>query len=332
MAPAYAAVARVPCPRPLALAGSSRQGAPRWGTGRAAAAARSSAFPRVALRRWGISRPALASPTSVRVVASDSERKNQMKMKEARDAAVEQLRKPRTWIFLGIGGAITVATVGTVALALIGPGIMVATSFAASGMAVAALSLIVALSLLPVVSSLMFGAMGMSALVVGSIGAVIFQAAVVLAGLAFGAWAVGRVLGGEGGGEELPVETEEEAQARKLREELDAEQRRVRDERAEQSKELKEFDRRLLEAGDQGPAPRSAALASRGRSAVEAWGVREVGEWLGELNLSHYRGTFAANDIDGRVLLALEDRELASELGVASFGERKRILDALRGA
>ncbi|KAF2364911.1 Sterile alpha motif domain, partial [Trinorchestia longiramus] len=59
------------------------------------------------------------------------------------------------------------------------------------------------------------------------------------------------------------------------------------------------------------------------------WGVCEVGQWLDNLQLSEYRDSFAANDIRGAELLALERRDL-KELGVTKIGHIKRLQTAIK--
>ncbi|KAA0185966.1 hypothetical protein HAZT_HAZT009719 [Hyalella azteca] len=59
------------------------------------------------------------------------------------------------------------------------------------------------------------------------------------------------------------------------------------------------------------------------------WGVSEVLQWLDTLQLAEYRDTFAANDIRGSELLALERRDL-KELGVTKIGHIKRLQTAIK--
>ncbi len=51
----------------------------------------------------------------------------------------------------------------------------------------------------------------------------------------------------------------------------------------------------------------------------------DIGAWLKELGLGQYASAFADNDIDFAVLAQLTDADL-KELGVSSFGHRKRLL------
>src|SRR5215471_15278032 len=50
--------------------------------------------------------------------------------------------------------------------------------------------------------------------------------------------------------------------------------------------------------------------------------------WLAELGLAKYAEAFASNDIDLDVLPELTDADL-KDLGVASLGDRKRLLKAI---
>ena len=54
----------------------------------------------------------------------------------------------------------------------------------------------------------------------------------------------------------------------------------------------------------------------------------DVSEWLRGLGLAQYAATFRANDIDYAVLRRLTAEDLR-ELGVASVGHRRRLLDAI---
>ena len=54
----------------------------------------------------------------------------------------------------------------------------------------------------------------------------------------------------------------------------------------------------------------------------------DVGAWLRGLGLGQYEQAFRDNDIDAEVLPELTADDL-SELGVASLGHRKRLLDAI---
>src|SRR5712692_7383124 len=54
----------------------------------------------------------------------------------------------------------------------------------------------------------------------------------------------------------------------------------------------------------------------------------DLAEWLRALGLEQYAPAFRANDIDGEVLLRLTAEDLR-ELGIASIGHRRRLLDAI---
>ena len=65
---------------------------------------------------------------------------------------------------------------------------------------------------------------------------------------------------------------------------------------------------------------------------IEACRIRatpmDVAEWLRGLGLEQYAPAFRDNDIDGEVLRRLTSEDLR-ELGVASVGHRRRLLDAI---
>jgi hypothetical protein len=54
----------------------------------------------------------------------------------------------------------------------------------------------------------------------------------------------------------------------------------------------------------------------------------DVAEWLRGLGLEQYASAFRDNDIDGEVVRRLTGGDLR-ELGVASVGHRRRLLDAI---
>ena len=54
----------------------------------------------------------------------------------------------------------------------------------------------------------------------------------------------------------------------------------------------------------------------------------DVAEWLRGLGLGQYALVFRDNDIDGEVLRRLTAEDLR-DLGVASIGHRRRLLDAI---
>ena len=54
----------------------------------------------------------------------------------------------------------------------------------------------------------------------------------------------------------------------------------------------------------------------------------DIAEWLRGLGLDQYASAFRDNDIDAEVLRRLTAEDLR-ELGVASVGHRRRLLDAI---
>jgi len=54
----------------------------------------------------------------------------------------------------------------------------------------------------------------------------------------------------------------------------------------------------------------------------------DIAAWLHGLGLQHYEQAFRDNDVDGEVLRRLTAQDLR-ELGVASIGNRRRLLDAI---
>jgi hypothetical protein len=55
----------------------------------------------------------------------------------------------------------------------------------------------------------------------------------------------------------------------------------------------------------------------------------EVGEWLAALGLEQYRKKFTHHVVNGRLLLALGDRELKAELGIGPLGHRVTLLQGI---
>ena len=53
----------------------------------------------------------------------------------------------------------------------------------------------------------------------------------------------------------------------------------------------------------------------------------DINSWLRGIGLAQYAETFRANDIDGELLGRLTSDDL-KEIGVASFGHRKKLLEA----
>jgi hypothetical protein len=54
----------------------------------------------------------------------------------------------------------------------------------------------------------------------------------------------------------------------------------------------------------------------------------DIDGWLGGIGLAQYAGIFRADDIDGGLLGQLANDDL-KDIGVASFGHRKKILEAI---
>ena len=54
----------------------------------------------------------------------------------------------------------------------------------------------------------------------------------------------------------------------------------------------------------------------------------DLGAWLRSLGLEQYEAAFRQNDIDDKVLPSLTAEDL-KDLGVASIGHRRRLLDAI---
>jgi class 3 adenylate cyclase len=55
----------------------------------------------------------------------------------------------------------------------------------------------------------------------------------------------------------------------------------------------------------------------------------DIAGWLRELGLERYEPAFRENDIDGDVLRSLTAEDLR-DLGIASIGHRRRLLDAIK--
>lgn len=62
---------------------------------------------------------------------------------------------------------------------------------------------------------------------------------------------------------------------------------------------------------------------------LRTWNDNHVSKWLADIKCAHHANTFKANDIRGDVLLELEQNTL-KEMGVASIGDRLRILNAVK--
>ena len=56
----------------------------------------------------------------------------------------------------------------------------------------------------------------------------------------------------------------------------------------------------------------------------------DIAAWLTGLGLERYLQTFAENDVDGALLHQLTDGDL-KDIGIASLGHRKKLLEAIAG-
>jgi hypothetical protein len=54
----------------------------------------------------------------------------------------------------------------------------------------------------------------------------------------------------------------------------------------------------------------------------------DVASWLRDLGLEHYEATFRENDVSAKLLPNLTADDL-KEIGVASFGHRRQLLEAI---
>src|SRR3954470_18916210 len=54
----------------------------------------------------------------------------------------------------------------------------------------------------------------------------------------------------------------------------------------------------------------------------------DVADWLRTLGLEQYEAVFRANDVDAKLLPTLTADDL-KEIGIASFGHRRRLLEAI---
>jgi class 3 adenylate cyclase len=55
----------------------------------------------------------------------------------------------------------------------------------------------------------------------------------------------------------------------------------------------------------------------------------DIASWLREVGLEQYEPAFRENDVDGHVLRSLTTEDLR-DLGIASVGHRRRLLDAIK--
>jgi len=65
-------------------------------------------------------------------------------------------------------------------------------------------------------------------------------------------------------------------------------------------------------------------------SNMQAWTVKEVGEWIEHLGYPQYKDAFIKNDITGPMLAKLDSTTLKSELSISSFGARSHILESIQ--
>lgn len=61
----------------------------------------------------------------------------------------------------------------------------------------------------------------------------------------------------------------------------------------------------------------------------ETWDVRDVAAWVESLGLGAYRKKFMHNQVDGSLLLMLDDAALKQEIGVGPLGHRVMLLRAI---
>ena len=116
------------------------------------------------------------------------------------------------------------------------------------------------------------------------------------------------------------------ATARQLREGEDELQRMVRMlQHAGRLGDAVRYEPDAARASAYGSTPASQA-AARGTAPPREWDEATVGEWLESIGLGQHAPAFARRRVDGRLLLLIDDEDLASELGVASRLERKRVL------
>jgi hypothetical protein len=92
--------------------------------------------------------------------------------------------------------------------------------------------------------------------------------------------------------------------------------------RAPGSKQAKALSSKALK-----PKHNDAPKAAARRSSA----IQQVAEWLETIGLGQYAQHFVENDITFPILSDLTDQDL-KELGVASLGHRRELLEPLRGA
>lgn len=62
---------------------------------------------------------------------------------------------------------------------------------------------------------------------------------------------------------------------------------------------------------------------------LRTWNDNQVSRWLADIKCGHHANTFKASDIRGDVLLEL-DQDTLKEMGIASIGDRLRVLNAVK--
>ncbi|ORX52126.1 hypothetical protein BCR36DRAFT_396929 [Piromyces finnis] len=64
---------------------------------------------------------------------------------------------------------------------------------------------------------------------------------------------------------------------------------------------------------------------------IEDWTVEDVGNWLINAGYGKYKELFFENDIDGQVLVELNEFHLKTELNIKSLGERIKLYKLIKG-
>lgn len=87
----------------------------------------------------------------------------------------------------------------------------------------------------------------------------------------------------------------------------------------------------LLDMHSQGTNTGLCDVSLSNTAKVASWSVDDVAEWLDNLNLPEYRGTFEEHQIDGSELLHLTHDSLLTVLKIDVLGHRNKILRAVQG-
>eukprot|EP00741_Cyanophora_paradoxa_P003824 tig00000718_g3718.t1 len=114
----------------------------------------------------------------------------------------------------------------------------------------------------------------------------------------------------------------------KIERELEFRRIQINTEREQQRRaqdDFAAFDERLNESFLE-RAPAAAADADFFSKSIVDWSVTDVADWLDSIGCGRYIPSFVSHRIDGVLLPSLTAAELRNELGVASLGDRKRIL------